>query len=152
MDQIARRAKITTASIYNHFAGKDELLLESAVYALDTAMAQLRDTLGESSAPVEVLAVRAFMDEDFAPTRRLLIEIHLAAMRHRRVGEIVAAWHQKRLEAAMLAGGGRGPLAITATWLLLMGICHLDSFAGVIIPSAELTATMEAAVSTVSRF
>jgi hypothetical protein len=86
------------------------------------------------------------MAPDFARTRRLLGEIHVAAMRHRRLADMLAEWHRERAKVSLAAEtGAPSATAIKAFFMILLGICHLDSLSGIKTPSDALVAAMETA-------
>ena len=146
MEEIARRAGVTTAAIYNHFESKDDLMLNSARRALETAISQLLACASATPDEGRLAYVRAYMSPDFAQTRQLLGEIHVAAMRHRRLHEMLAEWHRERADAAVAQGGGSpSPAGIKAFFMVLLGICHLDSLSGINARPEVLAAAMEAA-------
>ena len=74
IERIARRAGLTKTAIYNHFRGKDDLMLQSAQFALETAMSQVLASLPASRVGGPAPYVRAYMAPEFSRTRRLLGE------------------------------------------------------------------------------
>jgi AcrR family transcriptional regulator len=149
VEGIARRAGVTKTAIYNHFGGKDDLIMKSARFALATALAQLKASEGASD-DCRPAYVRAYMSPEFARTRRLLAEIHIAAMRHARLGEMLSQW---QWEVFAAESGGKGVRAATTTkacYMILLGICLLDSFRVIDVPREPLTAAMEAAAAAAS--
>jgi AcrR family transcriptional regulator len=146
MEEIATRAGVTTTAIYNHFSSKDDLMLHSARLTLETALSTLQACASITPHDGGMAYVRAYMAPDFARTRQLLGEIHIAAMRHSHLAEMLTHWHRERANAA-IAGEQGGPSAtgVKAFFMILMGICHLDSLSGIKTPPDALVAAMEAA-------
>jgi hypothetical protein len=59
---------------------------------------------------------------------------------------MLAEWHRERAEAAVAEGAGAPSVAgIKAFFMILLGICHLDSLNGIKARSDVLVAAMEAA-------
>ena len=88
---VATRAGVTPAAVYNHFTDKDELLYTAGRLAIDrlnASMAPAGDTAEAAHAVVE-----EFLRPSFRPTRRLILELHLAGARHPELAERLAVWH-----------------------------------------------------------
>lgn len=138
---IAQRAEVSAPAIYNHFGGKVELLVAAGRWALDelTAGAGVRVT------PAAV--ARTYLAPDFADTRRLLTELHLAAQRHPEVAALLASWHRSHGDRWTARVRGRAPVkqaTVKTFFALLLGLCQIDS-----MPTLEVSpAALEARVMT----
>ena len=86
--------------------------------------------------------VEEFLRPSFGPTRRLILELHLAGARHPELAERLAAWHG---EFAALAierspdAPGAATLQVKALFLLLLGCCHLDDLDSLETAPAEFS-------------
>jgi len=136
--EIARRAAVTTGAIYNHFGGRSELLVEAARHTLDIVG-------GERHLDVDAV-VRRFLAPDFARTRRFLLELHGASLRHRDLADLLDAWHAER--AAEIERAGGDPAAVKALFLLLLGCCQLEAVATPAVAHPRVEAAMTAAART----
>jgi AcrR family transcriptional regulator len=134
---IAARADVSAPAIYNHFGGRAELLVAAARAALGELPASADET---SAADV----VRSFLGDDFAATRRLLCELHLAAQRHQEVADLLARWHGEQADEWVTRTTGGDPAAVKAFFVLLLGCCHVDSLASLDPPATDVRARMEA--------
>jgi AcrR family transcriptional regulator len=122
LGDIAARADVSAPAIYNHFGSKEELLVAAGRWALD------RLRVGDSARLTAAETVRAFLADDFADSRRLLAELHLAGQRHPEVAELLAKWHGDR--AAEWAQRVRAPDAdavVKTFFALLLGLCQIES-------------------------
>ncbi len=126
--EIAERAGISGPAVYKHFADKADLFIEAARSSLDDMFSTTPTT---SLGPVDI--ARRWLADDFAATRRLLLELHLAAGRDRDVAALLAEWHRER---ARQWGDDGGFERIKAYYLLLLGLAHLDTLAA--LPSEPL--------------
>ena len=131
---------MTPAAVYNHFTDKDELLYTAgrlAIDRLDAAMAPAGDSAEAARAVVE-----EFLRPSFRPTRRLILELHLAGARHPELAERLAVWHGEFATLAI----GRSPddavaatLQVKALFLLLLGCCHLEDLDSLETAPAEFS-------------
>ena len=125
VSDIARRAEVSGPAIYNHFGGKVELMIAAGRWALG----RLRTERGRSTTPMGV--ARAFLADDFADSRRLLTELHLASHRHPALAELLANWHRARAaEWAPRTTAGDPEAAVKSFFALLLGLCQIDSLSG----------------------
>ena len=76
---VAARAGVTPAAVYNHFADKSELLYAAGRHAIDGLGASVVPTGDPARAVHDVVA--AFLRPSFRSSRRLLLELHLAGSR-----------------------------------------------------------------------
>ena len=128
--EIARRAGVTPAAIYNHFKSREALLYQAGVRGLRRMTAATSATAAGAGKPSFRDVAAAYCHPDMGETRRLLAELHLASRRHEKLASLLASWHKS--QAVALAGKPDGDvdvgeLATAKTFfLLLLGICHLD--------------------------
>src|SRR4029079_1313056 len=87
--------------------------------------------------------VGAFLSDDFATTRRLLAELHLAGQRHPDVAALLATWDTPP------AGnwGAAGDATVKAFFLLLLGLCHLEALSSLPGSPADVGAVAERLVA-----
>jgi AcrR family transcriptional regulator len=131
---IAHRADVSAPAIYNHFGGKVELMVAAGHAALD----RLRPA-GTPRRPSARQVVRTFLADDFAGTRRLLVELHLAGQRHPDVAALLASWHTTQ------AGNwdGDGDATVKTFFLLLLGLCQIDALSALPGSAADVTTVAE---------
>jgi AcrR family transcriptional regulator len=129
MGAVAELAGVTPAAIYNHFRGRAELMVEAGRQALHE--------VDRGDGPVDAAAaVDRFLAPEFARTRRLLAELHLAGARHPDLAELLAAWHRE--QAVRLLDAGADLVGVKATYLLLLGCCQLESLVSLDVDPAPL--------------
>lgn len=117
---IAARAGISGPAVYKHFDSKADLLIQAARQSL-AGVAPDATTAVDTSTET----ARRWLSPDFAPTRRLLLELHLAAGRDEELLELLAEWHFER--AAAWQGRHANDLGrIKTFYLLLLGLSQLD--------------------------
>jgi AcrR family transcriptional regulator len=149
---IAARAGVTTGAIYNHFAGKEDLLVVAARGVLEGLAPRVPRALD----PAEEArgAAQAFLAPRSQQMRRLLVELHLAATRSPALAALLARWHRERAAEllARIPPGAGDPAAVVKTFfLLLMGLTHLESLSGIPAPHGDvesLAARLAAALFT----
>ncbi len=120
---IAHRAGISGPAVYKHFDGKADLLIQAARHSLDHTLTA-DPTAGWD--PREM--ARRWLADDFAPTRRLLLELHLAAGREVELAALLTEWHLERTRSWQ-ASRSESVEQIKAFYLLLLGLAHVDSLA-----------------------
>jgi AcrR family transcriptional regulator len=136
---IARRAEVSAPAIYNHFGGKVELMIAAGRWALE----QLRPERGRTSTPQRV--ARAFIADDFADSRILLTELHLASHRHRELGDLLATWHQDRAAEWLSRSPAADPVAVVKLFFaLLLGLCQIDALSALATPMSSVTDRLDA--------
>jgi AcrR family transcriptional regulator len=136
---IADRAGVTTGAIYNHFAGKEDLLVAAARAALEG----ISPGVPRDEDPTEQArrAAKAFLAPQSQQMRRLLVELHLAATRSPALAALLARWHQERaaeIRARAPSGAGDPAAVVKTFFLLLMGLTHLESLSGIPAPQADV--------------
>jgi hypothetical protein len=87
--------------------------------------------------------VRTFLADEFASTRRLLVELHLAGQRHPDVAALLAAWHT----AQAPDWGSDGEATAKTFFLLLLGLCQLEALSSLPGSPADVTALAERLVA-----
>lgn len=142
---VAARAGVTPAAVYNHFADKADLLYSAGRVAIDALNAKVAPFADPASAAHEV--VGAFLEPSFRDSRTLILELHLAAGRHPELATHLAGWHR---EFAGLSGD-RSAVAlpeptVKAFFLLLLGLCHVDDLGAIEADEAELRDRIDALV------
>ena len=119
---IARRADVSAPAIYNHFGGKVELMVAAGRAALSR--------LGPSESaprPTARAVARAFLADGFAPTRRLLLELHLASQRHPELAMLLADWHAAQAATWRPVSGRDRDAVVKVFFALLLGLCQIES-------------------------
>lgn len=135
---IAGRADVSTPAVYNHFTSKVELLVEAGRFALEGLIPEAV----AARSPAEV--ARAFLADDFADSRRLLTELHLAAQRHREVAELLDAWHADHARRWRKRSVGNRPGAtVKVFFALLLGLCQIDSLSSLAVADQTLSARVD---------
>lgn len=136
---VAARAGVTPAAVYNHFTDKAELLYSAGRVAIDRLNASMAPAGDPAQAAHDVVA--AFLAPSFRPSRRLILELHLAGARHPEVAARLAEWHREFAAIAVARSPG-GPDAATAEvkalFLLLLGCCHLEDLASLDVAPARV--------------
>ncbi|MBM3778731.1 MAG: TetR/AcrR family transcriptional regulator [Acidimicrobiia bacterium] len=144
---IAADAGVTSAAVYTHFKDRTDLLYQSARWSIDAAVAHMFERMREAPHTWTGLA-HVLAADDLADIRRLFIAIHLAASRHPVLAEFVAGWHRDAIEEWRRRPEGIDlPLAsIKARFLILLGICLLDSMGSIDVPKDELVSALDNAL------
>jgi len=141
---IANRAEVTTGAIYNHFSGRSALLVASARRALATlGSLDAPELEGVDLAEQGRLVARSFLARGFAPSRRLIAELHQAAPRNPELAELLAAWHGEQL--SIWVAGGVPPASAKAYFLVLLGVCQLETLGDIDTEHGSLRRAVEAA-------
>jgi AcrR family transcriptional regulator len=126
MNEIARRAGVTAAAIYNHYESREDLLYAAGVRSLRQVTEVVTQPLGPGSAR-EIAA--AYLRPGLKQSRRLLAELHLAAGRDPKLAAMLARWHRvwaEGLRDVLPPGDGDPEATVKALFLLLLGLCHLE--------------------------
>jgi AcrR family transcriptional regulator len=133
VSDIARRAGVTTPAIYNYFASKDQLM----VTAGREVLARLRPASGTNPTPSDI--IQGFLADNFADSRRLIIELHVAGQRHPEVAELLKVWHAERAEVyRQQVAGPDGEAAIATFFALLLGLCLVESLATMAVANTDV--------------
>lgn len=129
MAEIARRAGVTPAAIYNHFESREHLLYSAGRRGLQ----QITEAVGSGSRRSELRDLAAaYLRPDMAETRRLLAELHLASRRDPHLAELLGDWHSRVAAELVPVLDDQAPEATVKTlFLLLLGLCHIDDLAAV---------------------
>ncbi len=163
---IAQRADVSGPALYKHFGGKDELMVAAGRAALgrltvpsgsETSGTGRTESGPSGSGPTgsggsgrrrrarEV--AHTFLADDFAETRVLLSELHLAGQRHPAVAELLAAWHRENAPRWLAPARGPNRTAVVKTFfLLLLGLCQIDALAALDPPPRSVRARVDALV------
>jgi AcrR family transcriptional regulator len=139
---IARRADVSAPAIYNHFGGKVELMVAAGHAALDR--------LRPAGTPTRLSApqvVRTFLADEFAATRRLLVELHLAGQRHPDVAGLLASWHTGQAANWQPAGASTDDATVKTFFLFLLGLCQIDALEALSGSAPNVTAMAERVVA-----
>lgn len=139
---VAQRAGVTPAAVYNHFADKAALLYTAGREAIDRLNATVAATGDPARAAHQVVA--AFLAPSFRPSRRLVLELHLAGARHPELAAHLADWHREFAGRSVRPGGEHPPPAtVKAFFLLLLGLCHLDDLDAIDTTETALRARID---------
>ena len=122
---VAARAGVTPAAVYNHFTDKADLMYSAGRVAIDGLNAKVAPVADPGRAAHEVVA--AFLDPSFRDSRRLILELHLAAGRHPELATHLAGWHREFAGTSReRASAALSDETVKAFFLLLLGLCHVD--------------------------
>lgn len=121
---IAARAGISGPAVYKHFEGKVDLLIEAARHSLDEVSGR---TARADRSPTET--ARRWLSPEFATTRRLVLELHLAAGRDDELLALLSDWHREQASAWLDVRDDRVE-QVTAFYLLLLGLAQIDVLGG----------------------
>ncbi|MGA9278139.1 TetR/AcrR family transcriptional regulator [Ilumatobacter sp.] len=128
--EIARRAGISGPAAYKHFDTKADLLVAAAKRGL-------RETTSGVGAAGPHEIARRWMSPEFASTRRLMVELHLAAGRESEVFDLLSAWHHDQ-SSGWVDRRGDSPEQVKAFFLLLLGLAQLDALSSLPADDVEL--------------
>ncbi len=142
LTEIAARAGISGPAAYKHFASKADLLIHAARHSLDNVSAA-----ATTSARTPIESARRWLSPDFAATRRLVLELHLAAGREHDLLELLAEWHLEQA-AAWQERSADGHDRIKVFYLLLLGLSQIDVLAAIDADHAQVQHHVEQMVST----
>ncbi|CAA9240307.1 MAG: hypothetical protein AVDCRST_MAG20-1692 [uncultured Acidimicrobiales bacterium] len=137
---IAARADLTPAAVYNHFTDKAQLLFEAGRRALEELTAGAVGSLAEVRTAGEIAA--GYLSPELASQRRLLLQLHQASERDEDLRAILGAWHRRSSEdlRPLLGPDVEDPVAVLKTfYLVLLGLCHLEQLDALAVPPARLT-------------
>jgi AcrR family transcriptional regulator len=138
---VAARADVTAAAVYNHFAGKAELLFEAGRRALEELTAGAVGGLDEVRTAREIAA--GYLAPKLAAERRLLLEIHSASERDPDLRAVLAEWHRqsaRQLRPLLHDDDERDPVTTIKTfYLLLLGLCHVEQLEALRAPTRAVT-------------
>lgn len=138
VDEIAARAGLTVGALYRHFSAKGELLLDVVRRAL-TSLPIARHMRGDSGrADLLPEMVALYMAPASRRLRRIVIELHTAASRDRRVGKLLREFSERMAadtRARIESGRARGTLepahdadlSARLLMVLIAGLAHVDT-------------------------
>lgn len=135
--EIAERAGISGPAVYKHFDGKADLLIQAARQSLEHTPDPTASTPWSPHA-----IARRWLADDFAPTRRLLSELHLAAGRETDLADLLATWHLERTESWQRRRDDSID-RITAFYVLLLGLAQVDSLVSLAVDPGVLAAHVD---------
>ena len=148
LNEIARRAGVTAAAIYNHFDSREDLLYAAGVRSLQRVTEVVPPDAGADAAR---LIAAAYLRPEQEQTRRLLAELHLASGRDPQLAALLASWHEawaKALRDVLPADDPAPDATVKALFLLLLGLCHLDDVQTIRAPVGRVAEKVEAVVET----
>ena len=162
MSAIAARADLTSGAIYAHFDSKADLLLAVVKHALEESpLSDLARIAPEQRNPSQIpKLVSMYADPQRLRVRRLAVEVHAAAVRDKRVADLltdenrrVVDAYRECVERPTEAGepGEPGELDDSTTsdyiarFLLIisMGLAHLDTLDPALIGDRKFQAWLE---------
>ncbi len=120
LTRIAERADISGPAVYKHFDGKADLLIHAARRSLHDTLR----TISTTHSPHEL--ARRWLADDFASTRRLLIELHVAAGRESELQALLEEWIRERT-TIWQDSNNDSVEQIKVFYLLLLGLAQIDS-------------------------
>lgn len=128
LTRIAERAGISGPAVYKHFDGKADLLIHAARHSLDQTLSTIATT---TRSPHDM--ARRWLADDFAATRRLLLELHIAAGRETDLAALLTEWHLGSTRSWQ-ATRDDSVDRIKVFYLLLLGLAQIDSLASLHAP------------------
>jgi AcrR family transcriptional regulator len=137
---VAARADVTPAAVYNHFTDKGELLYEAGRRSLEDLTAGAVGSLAEVRTAREIAA--GYLAPELSSQRRLLLQIHQASEHDADLRAVLADWHRKSAERLrpLIAADAPDPVTVLKTfYLLLLGLCHLEHLEALDAPPDQLT-------------
>ncbi|HEV3353833.1 MAG TPA: TetR/AcrR family transcriptional regulator [Acidimicrobiales bacterium] len=143
LNEIARRAGVTAAAIYNHYDSREDLLYAAGVRALE----QVTDVVPrDAGADAVRIIAAAYLRPELKETRRLLAELHVASARDPRLAQLLGSWHRswaQALKAVLPADDPAPDATVKLFFLLLLGLCHFDDLVAVRAPQADVVDRVE---------
>jgi AcrR family transcriptional regulator len=131
LNEIARRAGVTAAAIYNHYDSREDLLYAAGVRALERVTDVVPRDAGADAARI---IAAAYLRPELKETRRLLAELHVASARDPRLAQLLGSWHRswaQALKAVLPADDPAPDATVKLFFLLLLGLCHFDDLVAV---------------------
>ena len=146
---ISRRAGVTPAAVYNHFADKGELLFEAGRRALEALTAGAVGSLDEVRSAREIAA--GYLAPELSAQRRLLLQIHQASERDADLRAVLATWHRSSFEqlrplVRTRRGGDDAVTILKSFYLVLLGLCHVEQLDALAAPADRVSALVGDAV------
>jgi AcrR family transcriptional regulator len=149
VNEIAKRAGVTAAAIYNHYDSREALLYAAGVRGLRRVTEVVPQGLRADSARA---IAAAYLRPGLKETRRLLAELHLAGGRDPRLARLLARWHRTWTDTLIdvLPDDDPAPEAtVKALFLLLLGLCHIEDLSAVDAEPDDLAARVERLVDAI---
>ena len=143
LNEIARRAGVTAAAIYNHYESREDLLYAAGVRALEKVTDVVPRDAGADAAR---LIAAAYLRPELKQTRRLLAELHVASARDGRLAELLGSWHRawaRALKGVLPADDPAPDATVKSFFLLLLGLCHYDDLVAVRASQAVVVERVE---------
>lgn len=113
IQEVVRRAGLTTGAVYGRFGSKDDLLREAVITHATPHAGRLPDGARRVADLIERLATRT--SPELREQEALLLEAYVAARRHPEIaGAIAEANRRWRAEAAVLADAARSDGSLAA--------------------------------------
>jgi AcrR family transcriptional regulator len=158
LEAIAEGAGVTSATVYRHFDNKSDLLLAVIERAIDSVpLSERLRTVEARTASDFADLVAAYADPGLETVRKLCVELHAVAGRNDEVHALWLEFNHRSLQSlvdqltsARTAGLLRDDLDVRSTAALLlvivMGLCHLDTFDPQLVGNRGWTEFLGAAV------
>ena len=143
LSEIASRAGVTAAAIYNHFESREDLLYAAGVRALERVTDLVPPDAGADAAKI---IAAAYLRPELKETRRLLAELHVASARDRHLAQLLSSWHRswaQALKTVLPADDPSPDATVKALFLLLLGLCHFDDVSAVRATQADVVDRVE---------
>ncbi len=138
LGDIARRAGVSAPAIYNHFGGKVDLMVAAGRAALSRLSPNKR-----GPRPTATQTVRDFMADEFAATRRLLAELHLASQRQPALASLLAEWHTAQADVWRPKSGRDRDATVKMFFTVLLGLCQIESLPALTASKPAMTRQAE---------
>lgn len=146
--RITERAHVSPTALYNHFAGREELLYAAAVRGLDKITALAAQIAADVQRAPAIAS--AYLEPEMRSTRRLIAEIHLASARDERLAKLLADWHRAVVPTVLdrLPPSDPAPKATVKTiFMFLLGLCHFDDLPSVRVARSDVATCAERVVA-----
>ena len=161
LKEIAKRAEVTSATIYRHFENKEDLLF-AVIRATDGTLRPVDAASAEASEDATPEAIARFVSRfplsEFTAMRRLAVELHVVANRRSEVRSLLQRFNERQQQAmearlGRAVEGGVVPHALDVersavlTFVLMAGLSHLDTIAPDLIDDAVWISFLESTIS-----
>jgi len=162
LETIADGAGVTSATVYRHFRNKSDLLIAVVERAIEAVPISHRVTRrsGALSRADFADVVAAYVDPQLTTLRKLCVELHAVAGRHPDAASVWLHFNRRatralvrQLDAAAAAGAIPPDLdtksAANLLLVIIMGLCHLDTFDPDLVGSRRWTGYLKHTVEAV---